>query len=436
MQKKKKMLKKSVVPATRKKKALRTVTRPDENLYGRIRTILESARTHIARTVNSTQVIANWLIGREIVEVEQRGKQRAKYGQQEMAALSAKLQKEFGSGYSVPNLFLMRQFYTKYPALLIFYAPRRKSEGSEQIDTESAISHAVGDQLKSMAVKQTELTEIFYALRGISDATPQKSKTKVTRSQKQHAVRGELPQPGTLSPDLSWTHYRALIKIKRREMRDFYEIEAIKNNWSARQLERQISSLLFERLLKSRDKKGVIKLASKGIEPVAPIDTIKDPYVLEFLDLPEAHQLVESKVEEALITKLKDFLLELGTGFAFIGRQKRLTLDGDHFYSDLVFYHVKLKCYVIIDIKTHKLTHGDLGQMQMYVHYYDREIKSEEDNPTIGLILCTAKNDAMVKYVLDDKAKQIFASRYQFTLPTVDELKNEIKREMALLGIL
>lgn len=156
--------------------------------------------------------------------------------------------------------------------------------------------------------------------------------------------------------------------------------------------------------------------------------------MLEFLDLPESQRLVESKLEEGLITRLADFLLELGTGFAFVARQKRLTLDGDHFYSDLVFYHVKLKCYLVIDLKTAKLTHGDLGQMQMYVNYYDREVRSDDDNPTIGLILCTAKNDAMVKYVLDDKNKQIFASRYQFTLPTEEELKKELKHEMMQLG--
>ena len=153
-----------------------------------------------------------------------------------------------------------------------------------------------------------------------------------------------------------------------------YEIEAIRNGWSARQLERQINTFLFDRLLKSRDKAGVLALANEGLVPARPLDAIKDPYVLEFLDLPESHRLVESRVEEALISRLQDFLLELGSGFAFIGRQVRLTLDGDHFYPDLVFYHVKLKCYVVIDLKVEKLTHGDLGQMQMYVNYYDREI--------------------------------------------------------------
>ena len=218
--------------------------------------------------------------------------------------------------------------------------------------------------------------------------------------------------------------------MDRREARNFYEIEAINNGWSARQLERQINSLLFDRLLKSRDKAGVLALANEGLVVNKPADAIKDPYVLEFLELPESHRLVESAVEEALLTQLQAFLLELGSGFAFIGRQVRLTLDGDHFYPDLVFYHIKLKCYVIIDLKVGKLSHADLGQMQLYVHYYDREVVEASDNPTIGLILCTDKNEALVRYVLDEKNQQIFASRYQFHLPSEEILVAEIKREL------
>jgi predicted nuclease of restriction endonuclease-like (RecB) superfamily len=246
--------------------------------------------------------------------------------------------------------------------------------------------------------------------------------------------RGGGWKPGQLHAGLSWTHDRTLPKVEQLNARDFYEIESVKNSWSARQLERQISSLLFERLLKSRDKEGVVALSNEGLEPHKPADLIKDPYVLEFLDLPESHRLVESDLEAALISRLQDFLLELGSGFAFIGRQVRLTLEGDHFYPDLVFYHVKLKCYVIIDLKVATLSHGDLGQMQMYVHYYDREVATADDNPTIGLILCTGKNDAMVQYVLDDKSRQIFASRYQFQLPSEEVLKSEIERELRELG--
>jgi predicted nuclease of restriction endonuclease-like (RecB) superfamily len=254
----------------------------------------------------------------------------------------------------------------------------------------------------------------------------------------QHAPRDESAtggawRPGLLNPALSWTHYRLLIKVERREVRDFYEIEALRSGWSARQLERQISSLLFERLLKSRDKQGVLALANEGLLPARPRDAIKDPYVLEFLDLPQSHRLVESRVEEALLNQLQAFLLELGSGFAFVGRQQRLTLDGDHFYPDLVFYHVKLKCYVVIDLKVGKLGHGDLGQMLLYVNYYDREVATAGDNPTIGLILCSEKNDAVVRYVLADRNEQVFASRYQLHLPTEAQLQDELRRELAQL---
>lgn len=388
-----------------------------EVLFERICSILESARTHVARSVNTTQVVANWLVGKELVENEQQGKRKAEYGKRVIEKLSALLVTKYGGGYSATNLKLFRQLYHEYPDLLslpIGYALRDEFGAPVH---HADFGHAASDESKDCGT--------LHALRGKSDSEPRKSSMWTDTTWK----------PGILSSDLSWTHYRTLLKVSLREARDFYEIEARKNNWSARQLERQINSLLYERLLKSRDKKGVKTLANKGLEPAHPIDTIKGPYVLEFLDLPEAHQLVESKVEDALITRLLDFLLELGTGFAFISRQKRLTLDGDHFYSDLVFYHVKLKCYLVIDLKTAKLTHGDLGQMQMYVNYFDREVRSDDDNPTIGLILCTAKNDAMVKYVLDDKNKQIFASRYQFTLPTEEELKKELKHEMVQLGL-
>jgi predicted nuclease of restriction endonuclease-like (RecB) superfamily len=218
------------------------------------------------------------------------------------------------------------------------------------------------------------------------------------------------------------------MRVENEQARLFYEIETANNRWSKRQLERQIQSLLYERLLKSRDKDAVMRLAIEGQQPTSAVDVIKDPYVLEFLDLPESEKLVESKLEESLINHLQEFLLELGSGLAFIGRQKRLTLDGDHFYPDLVFYHVKLKCYLIIDLKVSKLTHEDLGQMQMYVHYYDREVREISDGPTIGLILCTDKNDAVVKYVLDDENRQIFASRYKLYLPSEEELVNEMEK--------
>ncbi|MEI7834272.1 MAG: PDDEXK nuclease domain-containing protein [bacterium] len=359
-----------------------------ELLYRNIRSILESARSTIARSVNTTQVMANWLIGQVIVEKEQDGQLHAIYGKGILRDISIKLKAEYGNGYSVDNLELYRRFYKSYP-LLISDAVRRKS-------TSDIISSQKNDELSDTSVNVDW-------------------------------------RPGILNQNLSWTHYRTLLKVDRSEMRDFYEIEAIKNNWSARHLERQINSLLFQRLLKSKNKEGMLALANEGQVATKPIDIIKDPYVLEFLDLPESPLLVESELETALLTKLQDFLLELGHGFAFVGRQKRMTLDGDHFYPDLVFYHIKLRCYVIIDLKVNKLTHGDLGQMLMYVHYYDRGVKSSEENPTIGLILCTDKNEAVVQYVLDEKSQQIFTSRYCMHLPTTEELQAELRRELEIL---
>ncbi len=248
-----------------------------------------------------------------------------------------------------------------------------------------------------------------------------------------HAVRGKSSNELSLSSNLGWIHYRSLMRIDRPEARQFYTVEAEKNAWSGRELERQINSLLFDRLAKSKDKEGLLALSRDGQEINNPEDAIKEPLILEFLGLPESHRLVESKLEEALINNLQKFLLELGTGFSYIGRQKRLTFDGDHYYADLVFYHVILKCYVIIDLKTRKLTHADLGQMQLYVNYFDAEIKQEDDNPTIGLVLCTQKSETMAKYLLGEKAKQIFASRYQLHLPSEEELKKEIKREIDVI---
>ncbi|MEZ4706326.1 MAG: PDDEXK nuclease domain-containing protein [Caldilineaceae bacterium] len=367
----------------------------NEELIECIREIWESARTQAVRSVNSVHVCANWLIGQQIVEAEQGGAERADYGTQLLKSLSVQLTNEYGSGFSLSALKYMRAFYLSYPTLI-------------------QIGHAARDQL---ANKGTEV-----------ESPPQQALVTILAQTSTDAW-----QPGQLHPGLSWTHYRALLKVAHQAARNFYEIEAVKNGWSTRQLERQINSLLFERLLKSRDQAGVLALATEGLTPQQPVDIIKDPYVLEFLDLPEAHRLVESQLEEALLTQLQAFLLELGSGFAFVGRQVRLTLEGDHFYPDLIFYHIKLKCYVIIDLKVAKLNHADLGQMQLYVHYYDREIAEPSDNPTIGLILCTDKNDAMVRYVLDEKNQQIFASRYQFHLPSEEELRAEIKRELELL---
>lgn len=342
-----------------------------DSLYLRVKQLINGARINVERSVNHEMVKAYFLIGQEIVEEEQKGKERAEYGEQILQKLSVKLQRDYIRGFGVDTLEQARKFFLIYQ-----------------------VNEGMGE---------------------ISDTVCRKSVVP------------------NFSPNLSWSHYRELIKIRKSDARKFYEIEAINNNWSVRELQRQIGSLLFERLSVSKDKEGVMALAQQGQEIKSPVDAIKDPMVLEFLGLPESHLLVESNLEQALIDNLQNFLLELGKGFAFIARQKRLTLDGDHFYADLVFYHVILKSYIIVDIKTKKLSHADLGQIQLYVNYFDREIKQIDDNPTIGLVLCSEKNDAVVKYTLGDKANQIFASKYKFHLPTEEELEAEIRREIKML---
>ncbi|HBC87524.1 MAG TPA: DUF1016 domain-containing protein [Lentisphaeria bacterium] len=367
-----------------------SIARSAASVYGRIRNILDSARSQAARSVNTTQVVANWLIGREIVEEEQKGKVRAEYGENLVETLSSKITKEYGPGYSVQNLFYFKQFYLAYPKL---------------IDVAEFL-HAVSRELPGDGADG-----------------------------KFHAVRGESWAPSQLHPNLSWTHYRTLLRVQKPEARAFYEIEAIKSSWSGRELERQINSLLYERLALSKDKKGLMRLAIKGHEVQRPVDVFKDPVVMEFLGMPESSKLVETDLETALINNLQTFLLELGKGFAFVARQERLTLDGDHFYIDLVFYHTILKCYVLIDLKAGKLAHQDLGQLQLYVNYYDRERRTKGDGPTLGLILCTDKNDTVVRYTLgEDQQQTIFASRYKLHLPSEGELRNELRREVRALS--
>jgi len=340
---------------TKTKGLIKTDNTRSLKVYDRIRKIIEAARGNIARVINSEMVPAYWQIGREIVEEEQKGSARAKYGQELLKDLSARLSQDFGKGFDASNLRNIRSFYLTYP--------------------------------------------------------------------KCDALRHEL----------SWTHYRILMRIEKPEARSFYEIESVKNNWSARELERRKGSLLFERLALSKDKKGLMKLARKGQELQTYGDMIKDPYVLEFTGLSPHSKLYESKLEQALIDNLSKFLLELGKGFTFVARQKRITFDGDHFYIDLVFYNTIIKCFVIVDLKIGKLLHQDIGQMQMYVNFYDREIKQPDDNPTVGLVLCEDKKDAVVRYTLPKDNRQIFASRYKLYLPTEEELVKELRRERALI---
>ena len=222
---------------------------------------------------------------------------------------------------------------------------------------------------------------------------------------------------------LSWTHYRQLLKVENENARNFYMHECINSNWSTRELERQINSLLYERLSLSKNKDKVNELSTQGQIIQKPEDAIKDPYILEFLGLKENASYLEKDIETALIDKLKHFLLELGKGFSFVSRQKRITVDGEHYYIDLVFYNYILKCFFLIDLKVGKLTHQDIGQMDFYVRYFEKEIRQQADNPTVGLILCSAKNEVMVKYTLLSDSRQIFASKYKLYLPTEKELK-------------
>ena len=241
------------------------------------------------------------------------------------------------------------------------------------------------------------------------------------------------PNSYALRSELSWTHYRLLMRVENETARQFYLEESVKSQWSTRQLERQINSFFYERLLSSKNKDAVAGEIQKLEPGKTPEDIIRDPYVLEFLGLSPNDDFYESDLEQALITHLQKFLLELGRGFSFVARQKRITFDGRHFRIDLVFYNYILKCFVLIDLKIGDLTHQDLGQMQMYVHYYERELMNEGDNPPIGIVLCADKSDAVVRYTLPENETQVFASKYKLYLPTEEELLKEIKQEYRAL---
>jgi predicted nuclease of restriction endonuclease-like (RecB) superfamily len=276
----------------------------------------------------------------------------------------------------------------------------------------------LSDQLTSEFGKGFSVTNLkqmrtFYL-------TYQKGQTLSDESQKSETVSRKF--------HLSWSHYLKLMRITRLEERQFYEIESSKNNWSLRELERQFDSALYERIVLSRDKKGVLAdNLQKYHTPQKPEDVVKDPYVLEFLGLKAEHKYTETQLEEAIIDKIEHFLLELGKGFTFVGRQQRFTFDEEHFFVDLVFYNRLLKCFVLIDLKIGKLKHQDIGQMQMYVNYYDRFVKTEYENPTIGIILCKDKKDSTVEITLPKDNNQIFASQYQLYLPTKGELMEQIE---------
>lgn len=241
------------------------------------------------------------------------------------------------------------------------------------------------------------------------------------------------PIATALRTQFNWYQYRLLIQIDDKDKREYYELETANNNWTGRELERQINSGLYERLLLSNDKKAVLEIARKERIPESPTEIIKDPMVLEFLGLRPEATYYEKDLERALITNLQAFLLELGNGFSFVARQKRILLEDDEFFADLVFYNRLLRCFVVIELKTHKITHEDIGQLQMYVNYYDRNEKAPDENPTIGILLCADKNDTLVKYTLPENNNTIMASKYQLYLPTEKQLAEQLKIELSEL---
>lgn len=323
-----------------------------KDLFQQIQAIIADAQGRAIRAVDNERVIMYWQIGKIIFEEEQQGKDRADYGKYLIKSISEEFQPQFGTGFSIRQLEMNRQFYRSFPI------------------------------------------------------------TNALRSQ------------------FSWTHYRTLIRIENPDKKEFYIAEAAKNNWTARQLERQVNSQLFERLLLSNEVKDVLAVAREEKFPSDAKEIIKDPMVLEFLGLKREAAYYEKDLEAAIITHLQDFLLEIGNGFSFVARQKRIHIEGDEFSIDLVFYNRLLQCFVVIEIKTTKLTHEDIGQLQMYVNYYDRFEKQDFENPTIGILLCADKNDAVVKITLPESNKTIIASKYQLYLPTEQQLIDEVKKEI------
>ena len=350
-------------------------------LLEQVRGLIRSARKSAATAINSLQVITSYEIGRMIVEHEQKGAQRAEYGKLVLRTLSERLTAEFGRGFSKSNLEHMRRFFLEYCNRLA--------------------------QIAQMPSGQ--------------------SQTPFPRSASERPLNITQTPSGQLAAvfPLSWSQYVFLLGVRDSAERQFYEIEAAQNSWTLPELKRQFDASLYERLALSRDKDDVRRLAKEGQIITEPRDLLKEPYVLEFLGLDEKAKYSESDLETAIIDKLEQFLLELGKGFLFEARQKRFTFDEDHFFVDLVFYNRLLRCYVLIDLKIGKLTHQDLGQMQMYVNYFDRYVKQAAEQSTIGIILCKKKRDALVELTLPKDAG-IHAKEYQLYLPSKEDLKKRL----------
>lgn len=372
---------------------------PPAALFDRVASILEQARGNVVRAVNTQMVHAYWLIGREIVQELQGGEERAKYGQQVVDELAMRLTERYGRGFSGRNLKLFRQFYLTYTERFAIVHPTGAQFGAPKLhslNAESEIPSPTGIELSVMQIP--------------------------------HPTGGESSQG--FSPQLTWSHYRALVRVDHIEARDFYEREAIEGGWDKRTLERQIQSFYYERILKSA-KPG--KMLAEGrnlpIPASSPVEVLKNPYVLDFLGLPDVADFHESDLERAIITHLQRFLLELGNGFAFVARQKQIRIGEQERYIDLVFYHCRLKFYLLVDLKVGELAHADVGQMDGYVRMFDDLVVAPDDNPTIGLILCTEKNETVARYSVLNDRQQIFASKYVLFLPTEEQLRLEIERE-------
>jgi len=350
------------------------IERREDALFKHVADLIEQSRQHIKKAVDTTMVYTYYGIGKYIVEDEQEGKKYAQYGKSVLQRLSDKLTIQFGNGWSVDTLEKARKFYSLYSKS----ATLSRNSGKDISTKPKLISNEAN-----------------------KSATPLRNFV------------------------LSWSHYLVLMRIKNDDERSFYEIECAKQNWSVRQLQRQYNSSLYERLALSRDKDEVMRLAKEGQTVEKPSDVIKNPITLEFLGLKPEAAYSESKLESAIIDKLQDFLLELGKGFLFEARQKRFTFDEDNFYVDLVCYNRQLQCYVLIDLKIDKLTHQDLGQMQMYVNYFDRYVKLDFEKPTIGILLCKEKNDALVELTLPKDAN-VYAAQYALYLPDKKLLQDKL----------
>lgn len=356
------------------------IQKREDALFGHISKLIDDARKHVRTTIDTTMVYTYYGVGCYIVEDEQNGNKRAAYGKAILKNLSVRLLEKYGKGWSVETLKKCRYFFT-------VYYPQ---------------------------IGSTPLTQLkkVYSVAPIDGV--QKDKANLTNKNNEKWFT------------LSWSHYLVLMRIENPDERHFYEIECQQQNWSVRQLQREYASSLYERLALSRNKGEVMRLANEGQTMEKPSDVIKSPVTLEFLGLKPDESYSESKLESAIISKMQKFLLEMGKGFLFEARQKRFTFDEDNYYVDLVLYNRLLQCYVLIDLKIDKLTHQDLGQMQMYVNYFDRYVKQDFEKPTIGILLCKEKNDALVELTLPKDAN-VYAAAYQLYLPDKALLQAKVK---------